>query len=153
VPTLARIGGEAAEKWLGVLLTKICGCMISRLQSNKADEAVRLFDVILARPAIAASGGEGEQLSAQSLYQVNIGAEARGRWRSTTSRLSRLVRASHTVRRTDGHRRVRGLTSHFWPSWRGVMASKVSAWAVGRLSTAVMLGATAVRVGSALFED
>src|SRR4249919_2511430 len=73
---------EAAEKWPplrnghpGIRLH-----MIGRLQSNKAEEAVELFDVIhsLDRPSLLealAKAGESAGRFPQTYVQVNIGAE------------------------------------------------------------------------------
>src|SRR5688500_2122466 len=73
---------EAAEKW-SALRGKHSGIrlhMIGRLQSNKADEAVGLFDVIhsLDRPSLLealANAGERAGRFPEVYVQVNIGAE------------------------------------------------------------------------------
>ena len=139
--------------------------MIGRLQSNKADEAVALFDSIhsLDRPsllgALVKAGDKAERFP-PVYVQVNIGAESQkgGMEIADLGPFLAQVRASplplaglmcippagrqpgpyfallaELARRHD----VTGLSMGMSADYR----------------TAVMLGATAVRVGSALFEE
>jgi pyridoxal phosphate enzyme (YggS family) len=158
---------EALAKWPPILaahpdLTLHC---VGRLQSNKAAEAVGLFDVIhsLDRPSLleALVKESGKQRRSPSVYvQVNIGEEEQkgGCAIDEVGQLTDRVRASPlpfaglmaippqdvepapyfallaTIARRHG---VTGLSM-------GMSAD---------YATAVTLGATAVRVGTALFED
>lgn len=158
---------EAAEKWpaLREAHPGLRLHMIGRLQSNKAEEAVRLFDAIhsLDRPSLLEAltrGAEKADRFPNVYVQVNIGDETQkggvaiaelpsfiGQVRSSPLRLAGLMAMpplgrepgpyfallAELARRHD----VRGLSM-------GMSAD---------YPTAVMLGATAVRVGSALFED
>jgi uncharacterized pyridoxal phosphate-containing UPF0001 family protein len=135
---------------------------IGRLQSNKAPEAVKLFERYpFGRPDVAArcaGQGSGKGRRFPTVYvQVNIGRKnRRAAARSRGGELVRRVRASPLP--------LAGLMAI--PRWRraGPFFALLAKLArdngdraqhgdVRRLSAAVMLGATAVRIGTALFED
>jgi pyridoxal phosphate enzyme (YggS family) len=158
---------EALAKWPAVLARQrgIRLHAIGRLQSNKAEEAVRLFDVLhsLDRPSLldaltAAAGREGRT---PNLYvQVNIGDEAQkgGCPISQTAELVEAVRASPLP--LEGFMAIPPLGVEPAPYF-ALLAKLAARHGLGGLSmgmsgdfeAAVMLGATAVRVGTALFED
>ena len=137
---------------------------IGRLQSNKAADAVRLFDVVhsLDRPSLlTALVAEAEKADCfPSVYvQVNIGEEEQkgGCAIAEVGAMVDAVRASPLP--------LAGLMAippqELEPSpFFGLLAELARRHDVGGLSmgmssdykAAVMLGATAVRVGSALFE-
>jgi uncharacterized pyridoxal phosphate-containing UPF0001 family protein len=156
---------EAAAKWPG-LRARHAGVrlhMIGRLQSNKADEAVALFDSIhsLDRPSLLAALVKAAEKAGRFPpvhVQVNIGAEDQkggvaaaelgdflGEVRATPLPLAGLMcippagrepgpyfaLLAELARRHD----VTGLSMGMSEDYR----------------TAVMMGATEVRVGSALF--
>jgi pyridoxal phosphate enzyme (YggS family) len=158
---------EAAAKWpaLKERHPDVRLHMIGRLQSNKADEAIALFDSIhsldrpsLLRALVKAAGTPGRFPPAH--VQVNIGAEEQkggvpigelaaflGQVRASPLPLAGLMcippagqepgpyfaLLAELARRHD----VAGLSMGMSADYK----------------TAVMLGATVVRVGSALFED
>jgi PLP dependent protein len=158
---------EAQSKWPAIRAhhPQVRLHMIGRLQANKADEAVALFDSIhsLDRPSLLAALVKAVAKAGRSLpvhVQVNIGAEEQKGGIAIADLPAFLdqVRASplplaglmcippagqqpgpffallaELARRHD----VRGLSM-------GMSAD---------YATAIMLGATAVRVGSALFDD
>ena len=158
---------EAAAKWpaLKDRFPDVRLHMIGQLQSNKADQAVALFDAIhsLDRPSLLRSlvkAGDKAGRWPPAFVQVNIGGEAQkgGIAVADLTGLIAEVRASplplaglmcippagdqpgpyfallaELARRHD----VTGLSMGMSADYR----------------TAVMLGATAVRVGTALFED
>ena len=137
---------------------------VGRLQSNKAAEAVRLFDVIHSldrRSLLDALRSAAEKAGRfPAVYiQVNIGEEEQkgGCPIGEVGDLVAAVRASPLpLAGLMASRRLgssRHLSSRFSLSLAGVMTSWPEHGHVGRLQAAVMLGATAVRVGTALFED
>lgn len=158
---------EALAKWPPLRyrhpgLTLHC---IGRLQSNKAGAAVRLFDVIhsLDRPSLLAAlvAEAGEQARAPALYvQVNIGDEAQkgGCAIGEAGDLLAAVRASPLP--LAGLMAIPPLGVEPAPFF-ALLAELAQRHGVTGLSmgmsadyrAAVMLGATAVRVGTALFED
>ncbi len=158
---------EAQAKWPPLLerhpgITLHC---VGRLQSNKAAEAVRLFDVIhsLDRPSLlAALVAEAEkQARRPSVYvQVNIGEEEQkgGCAIDSVGELVAAVRASPLP--LAGLMAIPPLGVEPAPYFAllAELARRhdVSGLSMGMSSdyrSAVMLGATAVRVGTALFED
>ena len=158
---------EAQGKWPPLLerhsgITLHC---IGRLQSNKAAEAVRLFDVIhsLDRPSLlAALVDEAEKLDRRpSVYvQVNIGEEEQkgGCAIDDVGELVAAVRASPLP--LAGLMAIPPLGVEPAPFFAllAELARRhdVTGLSMGMSSdyrAAVMLGATAVRVGTALFED
>ena len=138
---------------------------IGRLQSNKAADAVRLFDVIhsldrrsLLDALVKEAGSQGRR---PSVYvQVNIGEEAQkgGCAIGDVGELVAAVRASPLP--LAGLMAIPPLGVEPAPFF-ALLAEIARRHGVAGLSmgmsadfkTAVMLGATAVRVGTALFED
>jgi pyridoxal phosphate enzyme (YggS family) len=158
---------EAEAKWPALQAVNpdlVLHC-IGRLQSNKAKEAVQLFDVIhsLDRTSLlAALVQEGEKLNRfPSVYvQVNIGEEPQ-KGGCSLAKLGDLIAA---VRGSPlplaGLMAIPPLDVE--PSPFFAMLAKLaerhdvtglSMGMSGDFKSAVMLGATAVRVGTALFED
>jgi len=158
---------EALAKWPPILerhpdVTLHC---VGRLQSNKAADAVRMFDAIhsLDRPSllealVRAVDKEGRR---PSLYvQVNIGEEAQkgGCAIGEVGNLVAAVRASPLP--LAGLMAIPPLDTEPAPYF-ALLAEIARRHGVSGLSmgmsadykAAVMLGATAVRVGTALFED
>ena len=159
---------EVADKWpaLKAAHPHVRLHMIGQVQSNKADDAVALFDVIhsLDRPslltALVATGERGGRVP-QVYVQVNIGDEPQKGGVS----IDDLPEFVETVQASYGA----GLTGLMAMPPKGLEAGPffallaklarrhdVTGLSMGMSSdypTAVMLGATAVRVGSALFED
>jgi PLP dependent protein len=158
---------EALAKWPALLARhpdiRLHG--IGRLQSNKAGEAVRLFDVIhaLDRPSLLdALAAEAEKAGrfAAVYVQVNIGEEEQkgGCSIAELDALVRAVRASPLP--LAGLMCIPPLGVEPAP-FLALLAELARRHDVTGLSmgmsadyrAAVMLGATAVRVGTALFED
>lgn len=158
---------EAAAKWppLRERYPDLRLHMIGRLQSNKADEAVALFDAIhsLDRPSLLASlvkASEKAKRFPPVHVQVNIGAEEQ----KGGVAVSDLASFVDQVR--DSPLPLAGLMC-IPPAGRqpgpyfALLAElgrrhAVSGFSMGMSAdykTAVMLGATAVRVGTAMFED
>jgi len=158
---------EALVKWPPLLARhpRIRLHAIGRVQSNKATEAVRLFDVIhsLDRPsllsALAKEAGKADR-SPPVYVQVNIGEEEqKGGCRiDDLAGLIAAVRASPLP--LAGLMAIPPLELEPAPYF-ALLAKLARRHDVAGLSigmsadfkTAVMLGATAVRVGTALFED
>ena len=158
---------EALVKWPALLaahsgLRLHC---IGRLQSNKAAEAVRLFDVIhsLDRPSLLGGLAKEAERSgrAPSVYvQVNIGEEAQkgGCAIAEVPALVDAVRASPLS--LAGLMAIPPLGVEPSPYF-ALLAKIADDLGIEGLSmgmsadyrAAVMLGATAIRVGTALFED
>jgi pyridoxal phosphate enzyme (YggS family) len=157
---------EALAKWppiLGHDEIRLHG--IGRLQSNKAAEAIKLFDTIhsVDRPSLlAALAAEAEKAGRfPSVYvQVNIGGEEQkgGVAIDEVRALVAAVRASRLP--LAGLMAIPPLGVE--PSPFFALLSKLakdhgidglSMGMSGDYKAAVMLGATAVRVGTALFED
>jgi len=158
---------EALDKWPALLARHpdVRLHCIGRLQSNKAPEAVRLFDAIhsLDRPSLLDALVEevGKAGRTPSVYvQVNIGDEPQkgGCPIAQVGDLVSAVRASPLT--LDGLMCIPPLGLEPSPFF-ALLAKLAHEHGVGGLSmgmsadfkAAVMLGATAVRVGTALFED
>jgi pyridoxal phosphate enzyme (YggS family) len=158
---------EAAEKWpeLRAAHPNLRLHMIGQLQSNKADESVRLFDVVqsLDRQSLLGalvSAGEKADRFPDVYVQVNIGAEEQkgGVPIKELSAFLDAVRASPLP--LAGLMAMPPLGQQPGPYF-ALLAELARRHGVSGLSmgmssdypTAVMLGATAIRVGSALFED
>ena len=138
---------------------------IGRLQSNKAVDAVRMFDVIHSvdrRSLIDALGKQAENAKRfPPVYvQVNIGAEEQkgGCPIEEVGELVEAVRASPLP--FAGLMAIPPLGLQPAPFFallaklaRRHGVTGLSVGMSGDFETAVMLGATAVRVGTALFED
>jgi pyridoxal phosphate enzyme (YggS family) len=158
---------EALSKWPAILErhADIRLHCIGRLQSNKAVEAVRLFDVIhsVDRPSLLeALVSEAEKVGrAPSIYvQVNIGEEEQkgGCAIDEVGAMVAAVRASPLP--LAGLMAIPPLGPEPAPFFallaelgRRHDVTGLSMGMSGDFRTAAMLGATAVRVGTALFED
>jgi pyridoxal phosphate enzyme (YggS family) len=158
---------EAQAKWPDLLarhdgLTLHC---IGRMQSNKAAEAVRLFDVIhsLDRRSLLEALVKEAEIAGRfpSVYvQVNIGEEEQkgGCVIAELGKLVAAVRASPLP--LAGLMAIPPLgvepAPYFALLAKLAQLHDVSGLSMGMSSdfeAAVMLGATAVRVGTAMFED
>ena len=158
---------EAAEKWpaLRAAHPGLRLHMIGQLQSNKAHEAVELFDVIhsldrmsLLKALIAAGVKSGR--FPVVYVQVNIGAEEQkgGVAIDDLPALIETVRSSPLPLAGLMAMPPKGLQPGPYFALLAELARRhdVAGLSMGMSSdfaTAVMLGATAVRIGSALFED
>ncbi len=158
---------EAAGKWpaLRARHPDLRLHMIGRLQSNKAEEAVRLFDSIhsLDRPSllkalIAAAGKDGR--SPPVYVQVNIGGEDQKGGIAVNDLGSFLGEVRASPLRLAGLMCIPPLEAEPGPYFalladlgRRHDITGLSMGMSADYKTAVMLGATAVRVGSALFGD
>lgn len=158
---------EALEKWPALLARnphiRLHG--IGRLQSNKAAEAVKLFDVIhsLDRASLldALVREAGKAARTPSLYvQVNIGEEEQkgGCAISMVGELVEAVRASALP--LLGLMAIPPLSAEPAPYFALLAklagrhdVSGLSIGMSGDFEAAIMLGATAVRIGTAMFED
>jgi pyridoxal phosphate enzyme (YggS family) len=157
---------EAQNKWPSILerhdIRLHC---IGRLQSNKAAEAVRLFDVIhsVDRPSLLNSlviEAEGAGRTPSVYVQVNIGEEEQkgGCAIAEIGAMVSAVRASPL--KLAGLMAIPPLGPEPAPFFallaelaRRHDVTGLSMGMSGDFQSAVMLGATAVRVGTALFED
>jgi PLP dependent protein len=158
---------EALEKWPS-LLARNPGVRlhcIGRLQSNKADEAVKLFDVIhsIDRPslldALVKEARKADRFP--TVYvQVNIGEEEQkgGCAISEVGDLVQMVRAS--LLPLAGLMAIPPLGIEPGPYFALLAKlagdnglTGLSMGMSGDFRPAVMMGATAVRIGTALFED
>jgi len=158
---------EALAKWPALLARnadiRLHG--IGRLQSNKAAEAVQLFDVIHSLDRVSlldalAKEAEKAQRFAAVYVQVNIGEEEQkgGCPIAEVRTLVEAVRASPLP--LAGLMAIPPLGPEPAPYFallaeiaRRHDVTGLSMGMSGDFSIAVMLGATAVRVGTALFED
>ena len=158
---------EAAEKWpaLRAVRPKLRLHMIGQLQSNKADEAVELFDVIhsLDRPSLLQAlvkAGEKAGRFPHVYVQVNIGAEEQKGGVAIAELPALLDQVRASLPPLDGLMAMPPLEQQPGPYF-ALLAELARRHGVKGLSmgmssdypTAVMLGATTVRVGSALFEE
>ena len=158
---------EVKEKWPSLRADhpELRIHMIGQLQSNKAGEAVTLFDVIhsLDRPSLLdALVREGEKAGRfpEVFVQDNIGAEEQkgGVSIEELPQLLAAVRASPLPLVGLMAMPPNGLESGPYFALLAELARRhdVTGLSMGMSSdypTAVMLGATTVRIGSALFED
>lgn len=158
---------EAAEKWAGIRAAHpdLKLHMIGQLQSNKAEVAAQLFDVIhsLDRPSlldalVAATVKTGR--TPEAYVQVNIGGEEQKGGVSIDDLPSFLDQVRASPLRLAGLMAMPPLDQQAGPYF-ALLAELARRHGVSGLSmgmsadypTAVMLGATAVRIGSALFDD
>ena len=158
---------EVAEKWpaLKAAHPGVRLHMIGRLQSNKADEAVQLFDVIhsLDRPSllqalVAASEKAGR--TPRVYVQVNIGTEEQKGGVAIAELPAFLEQVKASPLSLEGLMAMPPLDQEAGPYF-ALLAELARRHGVEGLSmgmsgdypVAVMLGATAIRVGSALFEN
>ena len=157
---------EAADKWpaLKAGYPEVRLHMIGRLQSNKADQAVDLFDSIhsLDRPslldALVAAGDKASRFPPVHV-QVNIGAEEQKGGVAIAELPGLLDRVRSSPLPLAGLMCIPPLEQQPGPYF-ALLAELARRHGVSGLSmgmsadykTAVMLGATSVRVGSALFD-
>lgn len=158
---------ETDEKWSGIRAghSGLRLHMIGQLQSNKADEAVRLFDVIhsvdrtsLLSALVKAAEKAGRY--PQVYAQVNIGAEEQKGGVAIGELATFLAEVRASPLPFAGLMAMPPLGQQPGPYF-ALLAELARRHGVEGLSigmssdypTAVMLGATVVRVGSALFED
>jgi pyridoxal phosphate enzyme (YggS family) len=154
---------EAASKWpaLRQRYPDLTLHMIGQLQSNKAEEAAALFDVIhsLDRPSLAAALAKAGW-SGPTYLQVNIGEEEQkggvalpdlGAFLGTTRAQGLNVTGLMAIPPAGVEP-----SPYFALLAKLTRRHDVSGLSMGMsndLRSAVMLGATVVRVGTALFED
>ena len=158
---------EALAKWPALLarFPDIRLHEIGQLQSNKAADGVKLFDTIhsLDRQSLLAAlvkEGEKSQRLPSVYIQVNIGEEEQ-KGGCSISEIGPLVDATRTSRLTlAGLMAIPPLGVEPAPYFallaklaRRHDVTGLSIGMSGDFKVAVMLGATAVRVGTALFED
>ena len=158
---------EALGKWPALLqrYPDVCLHEIGQLQSNKAAEAVKLFDVIhsVDRPSLLSALVKESDKAGRgpSLYiQVNIGEEDQkgGCAISDVGAMVEAVRTSPLP--LAGLMAIPPLGVEPAPYFallaklaRRHDVNGLSIGMSGDFKAAVMLGATAVRIGTALFED
>ncbi|GGB88212.1 YggS family pyridoxal phosphate enzyme [Novosphingobium endophyticum] len=156
---------EAQEKW-PALLERYEGVklhLVGQLQSNKAEDAVRLFDCIhsLDRPSLVSALGKAMDKAGRRVpcfIQVNIGDEEQ-KGGCAIAEVPALLASAH-----DAGIPVTGLmcvpplgieAAPFFALLARIAAEsgldQLSMGMSDDFETAVMLGATHVRVGSALF--
>jgi pyridoxal phosphate enzyme (YggS family) len=158
---------EAAQKWpsLREAHPHLRLHMIGQLQSNKADDAVQLFDVIhsLDRPSLLAAlvkAGEKAGRYPQVYVQVNIGEEDQKGGVAIDALPGFLDQVRGSPLPLAGLMGIPPAGQQAGPYF-ALLAELARRHGVKGLSmgmssdypTAVMLGATIVRVGSAFFED
>lgn len=157
---------EAAEKWprLRAGHPGLNLHMIGRLQSNKVEDAVELFDVIhsLDRPSLLAAlvaAAEKTGSSPRVYVQVNIGGEEQKGGVSIEELPSFLEQVRASPLQLEGLMAMPPIGQQAGPYFallaelaRRHEVIGLSMGMSGDYQTAVMLGATSVRVGSALFE-
>jgi pyridoxal phosphate enzyme (YggS family) len=158
---------EALEKW-PTLLARDPGIRlhcIGRLQSNKATEAVKLFDAIHSVDRLSlldALVKEADKIDRRpSLYvQVNIGEEEQ-KGGCPIGEVGSLVQAARSsALPLAGLMAIPPLGVEPAPFFallaklaRGHSVEGLSMGMSGDFKAAIMLGATSVRIGTALFED
>ena len=154
---------EAAEKWpaLRARYPDVELHMIGRLQSNKAAEAVTLFDAIhsLDRDSLLAALAASDE-PPPCFVQVNIGAEEQKGGVAVDSLAAFLAGLAKTRVPLAGLMAIPPDGAQPGPYFallaelaRRHDVAGLSMGMSGDFETAVMLGATHVRVGSALFSD
>lgn len=156
---------EAAEKWPALRDTNpdIALHLVGQLQSNKADEAVRLFDCIhaLDRPSLVSALGKAMDKAGRQVpcfVQVNIGAEEQKGGCAIADLPALLAEARTAQIPVIGLMCVPPLGIEPAPFFALLDKLAIDNGLAGRsmgmsddFETAIMLGATHVRVGSALF--
>ena len=158
---------EAAQKW-PVLKEQHSGIqlhLIGQLQSNKAEEAVALFDVIhsVDRLSLVTALGKAMQKLQRAVpcfIQVNIGAEAQKGGCSVAELPDLLKAAQESDIPVAGLMCIPPADVEAAPFF-ALLAELSARYGVPRLSmgmsddfeTAIMLGATHIRVGTALFGE
>lgn len=158
---------EVEEKWPSLLKAhdEVRLHCIGRLQSNKAEPAVRLFQVIhsLDRPSLLdalVAAAEREGRFPDCYVQVNIGEEEQKGGVSLAEFPAFLDRVRASPLPLAGLMAIPALGVEPAPFFallaKLARRHDVTGLSMGMSSdyrTAVMLGATVVRVGTALFED
>jgi pyridoxal phosphate enzyme (YggS family) len=156
---------EAAAKW--PLLRDAHGAvelhLIGQLQSNKAAEAVQLFDAIHAvdRPSLVTALARACNVAGrqpQLFVQVNIGDEAQKGGCALAGLPALLVEAKAAGLRIDGLMAIPPADTEPAPYF-ALLAELADRHSLplrsmgmsGDYQTAIMLGATHIRVGTALF--
>ena len=156
---------EAAEKWpaLQAATPGLRLHLVGQLQSNKADAAVALFDVIhsVDRPSLVTALGRAMAAAGRHpdcYLQVNIGGEAQKGGCAIAEVGDLLAQARDAGLPVIGLMCVPpdGIEAAPFFALTAKLAARhglagLSMGMSGDFETAVMLGATAVRVGSALF--
>ena len=158
---------EAASKW-PALKEQHAGIqlhLIGQLQSNKAEEAVALFDVIhsVDRLSLVIALGKAMQKLQRAVpcfIQVNIGAEAQKGGCSVAELPDLLKAAQESDIPVEGLMCIPPAEVEAAPFF-ALLAELSARYGVPRLSmgmsddfeTAIMLGATHIRVGTALFGE
>ena len=156
---------EAAQKW-PVLKEQHSGIqlhLIGKLQSNKAEEAVALFDMIHSVDRLSLISALGKamqklQRAVPCFIQVNIGAEAQKGGCSVAELPELLKAAQESDIPVAGLMCIPPADVEAAPFF-ALLAELSARYGVPRLSmgmsddfeTAIMLGATHIRVGTALF--
>jgi hypothetical protein len=158
---------ETAEKW-PALRERHAGLslhLVGQLQSNKAEEAVRLFDCIhsLDRPSLVTALARAMDKAGRQVpcfIQVNIGAEDQKGGCAIAAFPSLLTDARAAAIPVAGLMCVppAGIEAAPFFALLGKLASDngVAGLSMGMsddFETAIMLGATHIRVGSALFGE
>jgi PLP dependent protein len=158
---------EAMEKWLGLREASPDSVLhlVGQLQSNKAKDAVALFDVIhsLDRPSLLVALAREMDAAGRKVpcfVQVNIGQEEQ-KGGCPIAEVPALLKAAH-----DADVPVVGLMcvppAHVEAAPYFALLAKMgrdcgladlSMGMSGDFEAAIMLGATHIRVGSALFDD
>jgi PLP dependent protein len=156
---------EAAAKWpeLQAAFPDIQLHLIGQLQSNKAEEAVALFDCIhsLDRPSLAAALGKAMQKAGRMVrcfIQVNIGAEEQKGGCAIADLPALITAAQNAGIPVDGLMCLPPADVEPAPYF-ALLAELAARHGLTGLSmgmsddfaTAIMLGATHIRVGTALF--
>lgn len=156
---------EAAAKWpeLRAKHGAVELHLIGQLQSNKAAEAVQVFDAIhaLDRSSLVAALARACDTAGRqpSLFiQVNIGDEAQKGGCAITALPALLAEARDAALRIDGLMAIPPADTEAAPYF-ALLAELADRYAVplrsmgmsGDYPTAIMLGATHIRVGTALF--
>jgi pyridoxal phosphate enzyme (YggS family) len=158
---------EAQEKWVGLRrpFPDIELHLIGPLQSNKAADAVALFDVIetVDRPKIAGAIAQAIDKSGRSprlLVQVNTGQEPQKAGVAPADLAALLDHCRQLGLRIDGLMCIPPVDQLVSPHF-ALLRRLASEFGLSRLSMgmsddfelAIQLGATQVRVGSAIFGD
>jgi pyridoxal phosphate enzyme (YggS family) len=155
---------EALAKWpqLKAQYPEVRLHGIGRLQSNKAGEAIELFDVIhsLDRSSLVGALGAVASGSPPAYIQVNIGEEEQKGGCAIEDVGALLAEARAAALKVLGLMAIPPLGLEAAPYFallaklaRRHDVTGLSMGMSGDYQSAVMLGATAVRVGTALFED
>jgi PLP dependent protein len=156
---------EAGDKWpaLKAAHPDICLHLVGQLQSNKADEVVELFDVIhsVDRSSLIAALGKAQAKAGRRpacFLQVNIGDEDQKGGCAVADLASLLAEARTAGLAIVGLMAVPPATLEPAPYFallaklaRDFDLTQLSMGMSGDFETAVKLGATHVRIGTALF--